>query len=71
MSPVPRDWYAGTRRNISDLGRDADPQNVLTVTADFLEEHAGESFVVTDSLTDLLTARGQNLKVRDNVLTLK
>lgn len=71
LSPVPREWYAGTHRNISDLGRDADTRDVLAATADFLEEHAAGSLVVIDSLTDLLAARGQNLTVRNIVLTLK
>ena len=71
LSPVPREWYASEHRDINDLGRDADRRQVLSTFADYLDEHASESLVVVDSLTDLLAARGSNLTFSDIVLTLK
>jgi len=71
LSPVPREWYAGTHRDINDLGRDADQRDVLSTFADFLDDHADGGLVVVDSLTDLLAARGDNLTFSDIVLTLK
>ena len=71
LSPVPREWYADTHRDINDLGRDADQREVLSTFADYLDEHADGGLVVVDSLTDLLAARGDNLTFSDIVLTLK
>jgi archaellum biogenesis ATPase FlaH len=71
LSPVPREWYAGTHRDINDLGRDADQRDVLSTFADFLDDNADGGLVVVDSLTDLLAARGDNLTFSDIVLTLK
>jgi KaiC/GvpD/RAD55 family RecA-like ATPase len=71
LSPVPREWYAGTHRDINDLGREADSRSVLSTFADYLDEHASGGLVVVDSLTDLLAARGSNLTISDVVLTLK
>ncbi|NIC00068.1 HTR-like protein [Halobacterium sp. R2-5] len=72
LSPVPREWYAGEHRSISDLGNtDSDRRDVLEAFADYLDEHASGSLVVVDSLTDLIGARQQDMAFSDIVMTLK
>jgi archaellum biogenesis ATPase FlaH len=71
LSPVPREWYGPSHREITDLGQDADRRGVLTATADYLDEHAGGGLILIDSLTDLLAARGRHHSISDLVLTLK
>ncbi|MFB6113912.1 MAG: RAD55 family ATPase [Halodesulfurarchaeum sp.] len=71
LSPVPREWYTGRRREISDIGRDGNRRNVLSAFADYLDEEAQDSLVVVDSLTDLIVARESNYTERDIVLTMK
>jgi len=71
LSPVPREWYGPSHRDISDLGRDTDTRGVLTATADYLDANGTGSLVLLDSLTDLLSARGRHHSISDLVLTLK
>ncbi len=71
LSPVPREWYGPSHRDISDLGQDADQTGVLAATADYLDAHAAGSLVLLDSLTDLLSARGRHHSIGDLILTLK
>ncbi len=71
LSPVPREWYSGTTRDINDLGRDADRRDVLSAFADYLDEHAQGGLVLVDSLTDLIAARGSEFSINEIVLTLK
>jgi KaiC/GvpD/RAD55 family RecA-like ATPase len=71
LSPVPREWYGPTHRDITDLGQDAERTGVLTATANYLDAHAGGNLVLLDSLTDLLAARGRHHSIADLVLTLK
>jgi archaellum biogenesis ATPase FlaH len=71
LSPVPREWYGPSHREITDLGKDADRRGVLTATADYLDEHAGGGLILIDSLTDLLAARGRHHSISELVLTLK
>ncbi|MEF8772790.1 RAD55 family ATPase [Halodesulfurarchaeum sp.] len=71
LSPVPREWYGPSHREITDLGQDAERRGVLTATADYLDEHAGGGLILIDSLTDLLAARGRHHSISELVLTLK
>lgn len=72
LSPVPREWYSGRHRSISDLGQtDEDRRDVLEAFADYLDEHANGSLVVVDSLTDLIGARHGDMEFSDIVMTLK
>lgn len=72
LSPVPREWYAGRHRTISDLGQtDEDRRDVLEAFADYLDESADSSLVVVDSLTDLIGARHGDMSFSDIVTTLK
>lgn len=72
LSPVPREWYAGERRSIGDLGHsDGSRRDVLEAFADYLDEHAAGSLVVVDSLTDLIGVRQDDMAFSDIVTTLK
>ncbi len=71
LSPVPREWYGPSHREITDLGKDADRTGVLTATADYLDANASGGLILIDSLTDLLAARGRHHSIGDLVLTLK
>lgn len=72
LSPVPREWYAGRHRSISDLGQTGeDRRDVLEAFADYLDEYADGSLVVVDSLTDLIGARHGDMAFSDIVTTLK
>ena len=53
LSPVPRSWYAGARRRISDLGERDERRDVLEALGDYLKENAPENLVLIDSLSDL------------------
>ena len=54
LSPVPRDWYVDEHRSLADLGDASDRRSVVQAFADYLDEHAADSLVVVDSLTDLV-----------------
>jgi archaellum biogenesis ATPase FlaH len=71
LSPVPREWYAGEHRTITDLGQQDERREVLGAFADYLDAHASESLVVVDSLSDLIGARSSDMSFSDVVLTLK
>lgn len=71
LSPVPREWYTGKHRELTDIGRETNRQNVLSAFADYLDENASGSLVVVDSLTDLVVARESTYTVSDIALTLK
>jgi len=53
LSPVPRSWYAGARRRISDLGERDERRDVLEALGDYLKENAPGNLVLIDSLSDL------------------
>jgi KaiC/GvpD/RAD55 family RecA-like ATPase len=54
LSPVPREWYAGERRGLSDIGTAGKRQGVIEALADYLDANAADSLVYVDSLTDLV-----------------
>jgi len=54
LSPVPREWYVGEHRTITDLGTGEERRTVIRAFADYLDEHAVDSLVVVDSLTDIV-----------------
>lgn len=56
LSPVPRDWYAEPTTDIEALGERGDRRTVFETLATYLSEHAPESLVCLDSVTDLLAA---------------
>lgn len=55
LSPVPREWYEGSRRSISDLGEEDRRDDVVAALAAYLESHGTDSLVCVDSLTDLIS----------------
>jgi len=60
LSPVPRDWYVEEHRTLADLNTSGERRTVIQAFADYLDEHARNSLVVVDSLTDLVgDGRGQ------------
>jgi archaellum biogenesis ATPase FlaH len=72
LSPVPREWYAGSHRTIHDLAEDEeDERDVLSAFADYLDEHAAGSLVLVDSLADLIGVRSEAMSFADVVTTLK
>jgi archaellum biogenesis ATPase FlaH len=73
LSPVPRNWYAGSHRRITDLGEDEQRRrDLLEAFADYLDANAEGSLVLVDSLTDLVGARREEMmEWSDIVVTLK
>jgi len=65
VSPIPRDWYADRTGNITNLGGEEDRSTVAEALGDVLSEHATESLVVIDSLTDLISATGEDMTWTD------
>ncbi|MFB6218365.1 MAG: RAD55 family ATPase [Halobacteriaceae archaeon] len=58
LSPVPREWYAGERESLAEMGSSAgDRQDVIEALADHLEEYTPGNIVYVDSLTDLVGVR--------------
>jgi len=53
LSPVPREWYAGERGGITDIGSSGDRRDVIEALADYLDDNAADNVVYVDSLTDL------------------
>ncbi|QDX40614.1 HTR-like protein [Salarchaeum sp. JOR-1] len=71
LSPVPREWYVGQTRSITDLGKETDRRSVIEAFADYLDANARNSLVVVDSLTDLVSAQAGALQFSDIVYALK
>ncbi|MFB6117831.1 RAD55 family ATPase [Halosegnis sp.] len=71
LSPVPRDWYSAKTATISDLGQGTDRSSVTEALGDVLTEHATDNLVVIDSLTDLISAAGDELAWSDIPTLLK
>lgn len=62
LSPVPREWYAGRSASIADLGKDTDRASATEALGDRLSAHAAGNMVVIDSLTDLISAAGEEIE---------
>jgi len=71
LSPVPREWYVGQTRSITDLGQESERRDVIEAFADYLDDNAADSLVVVDSLTDLVGARQNDMEFSDIVLAIK
>ena len=71
ISPVPRDWYSTRTSSIATLGQDGDRSSVPTALGDVLSANAPESLVVIDSLTDLISAAGEEMAWSDIPQLLK
>lgn len=72
LSPVPRNWYAERTATIADLGHGTeDRASVPEALGDVLSEHATDSLVVIDSLTDLVGSVEDDLAWSDIPQLLK
>jgi archaellum biogenesis ATPase FlaH len=72
LSPVPRNWYAERTGTIADLGHATeDRSSVPERLGEVLSNHAENSLVVIDSLTDLISAGDENLEWSDVPQLLK
>jgi archaellum biogenesis ATPase FlaH len=70
LSPIPRDWYAGKRRSITDLSDRDERRGVLESLGDYLTEHAAGNLVLIDSLTDLIHLSNEQLDWSDITMLL-
>lgn len=68
FSPVPRDWYTEPTTDIESLGNRSNRETVFEALATYLSEHATESLVCLDSVTDLLSADAE--RSLDDVATV-
>ncbi len=64
-SRIPQDWYLGRTTQLSDLSGGGNREKVLSVLGDYLTDHASGNLVVFDSITDLLSALGDDLEWQD------
>jgi archaellum biogenesis ATPase FlaH len=71
LSPVPREWYTDRADSISDLGQTRDRQGLPRALGDRLTEHATDTLVVIDSITDLVGAPMGDLSWDDVPVLLK
>ncbi|WP_318568460.1 HTR-like protein [Salinigranum marinum] len=70
-SPVPREWYLGETSALRDLGTRQEHDDVLEAFGTYLSEHATDSLVVIDSVTDLVAAVSDETTWSDIALVLK
>lgn len=72
LSPVPREWYAGSRQGIGDLGADQRRDDVVEALAGYLETHGDDSLICVDSLTDLIgVSQAETIEWSDIVYLMK
>lgn len=71
LTPVPTNWYADRAADITELGDHTDRTDVLEALGDYLTEHATDSLVVIDSVTDLVAAADDRLGWSDLTVLLK
>jgi len=65
VSPVPRDWYADATHSITDLRKRHERQGLMEALGTKLSEIAPNNLVVIDSLSDLVSAIGDDLEWAD------
>jgi KaiC/GvpD/RAD55 family RecA-like ATPase len=68
LSPVPCDWYTEPTTDVESLGNRSNRETVFEALATYLSEHATESLVCLDSVTDLLSADAE--RSLDDVATV-
>ena len=71
LSPVPREWYSERVNEISDLGQTTDQKSLPRALGDCLTEHATNTLVVIDSITDLIGAPMDDLSWDDIPVLLR
>ena len=62
LSPLPREWYLGNAASIGEMGKRERREGILSSLGGYLSEHAPGNLVLLDSLTDLTTARGDEME---------
>jgi len=68
-SPVPRDWYVDESTTRSSYP--GEEQNLVNLTGDMLNERAPGNLVMIDSLSDLVSATGEQLEWADIIYFVK
>ncbi|WP_440764781.1 RAD55 family ATPase [Natronorubrum sp. DTA7] len=71
VTPVPTAWYADRTSDITDLGDRTGRRDVLETFGDYLTEHAADSLVVIDSISDLVAAADEQFGWADLTVLLK
>jgi len=71
LSQVPREWYTGRTRKITELGDRHSRRGTLDAVGEYMNEHASGSLVVLDSVTDLISAAGDDMDWSDITLLMK
>jgi len=71
VSPIPREWYEGETRSLSDLGEDDRREDVLTALGDYLTEYATGNLVCIDSVTDLVSSVSDDLAWSDITMLMR
>ncbi|MFD1585548.1 RAD55 family ATPase [Halorientalis brevis] len=70
-SSVPRPWYAEETTHIRDMAGRHDREELFAALGDYLNEHARGNLVILDSLSDLISAIGDEHDWSDIVYLLK
>jgi KaiC/GvpD/RAD55 family RecA-like ATPase len=70
-SPIPREWYVGETRTVTELGRGETVDDVLTTLGDYLSAHAPGNLVLVDSLTDLVASISEDMTWSDIAMLMK
>ncbi|EMA10064.1 RecA-superfamily ATPase, KaiC/GvpD/RAD55 family [Haloarcula vallismortis] len=65
ISPVPRDWYASETASITDLRARHEREDLLGTLGMVLNEVAANNLVIIDSLSDLVSAMGEEIDWAD------
>jgi archaellum biogenesis ATPase FlaH len=71
VSPVPRSWYARQTANIKDLRARHEREALLGSLGTLMTEHASGNLVVIDSLSDLVSAIGEEIEWSDITYLVK
>jgi len=71
LSPIPRAWYAGETRSVTDLATEERRDSALAALGEYLSQHAAGNLVVIDSITDLVAAISGDMAWSDIALLMK
>ncbi|MFB6303897.1 MAG: RAD55 family ATPase [Haloferacaceae archaeon] len=71
LSPVPRQWYLGKTRSMTELARSERGDDELEAMGDYLSRHAPGNLVLIDSVTDLVAAISDEMTWSDIAMVMK
>jgi len=71
LSQVPREWYTGRTRAITELGDRNDRRGTLDAVGEYMNDNAEGSLVVVDSVTDLMSAASEDMTWNEITLLMK